>query len=254
MSKDEKLPEIRLLTGEECYVVGFNRAVDAVNLLDSTPPDFYSNSLHYQQMIWVHCNQSGTMPVMDPNSIQAHEWTHGVKDAMAIAVRERYSLIYNLVRKRPPRRPMRQFSKSESDMWKDRLTKASTEALKPITLFGVDGGDTPMPFEVGRVSGKVTMHFFRRPGVSEEAGQRIVVAALTEVFGAPTQETMKENQMFYRDEEAIRQQEGLPRKLYETDSWFVELPTALSSILPPADNLKLKLLAAIKTAWAKEKM
>lgn len=149
-------------------------------------------------------------------------------------------------------------NKDASKSWAERLAVQASAACSPLT-FSVSGEpNMPVPFEVTRNGDEhVVIHFFRRPQIARSVGEKIVQRALKAWIGGPGNsmprtETGALKNVFYRDEEEIRKKMDFKYKILEADSWYVEFPLGLSSILPDTETIRNRLVTELKAAWSIE--
>jgi len=128
--------------------------------------------------------------------------------------------------------------------------ETSTVAATPLSFAMATEDTRAMPHDVVRNGeGKIVIHIFRRPDIPEQLGAIVVKAALDRVIGRPPEGT----DLLYRDEERIMKQEGLPRKVLQTDSWFIELPLVRSMLVPSVDYLRDQLALALQECYLANK-
>lgn len=131
------------------------------------------------------------------------------------------------------------------------LFSTSLRAATPLKFSLATDDTIAMPHEViRRGDGVIVIHVFRRPDVPQELGERVVQKALTSLLGGRPPEG---TDLLYRDEEEIKRREGLPRKVMESDSWYIELPRITSLILPDTDYLRNKLVILLQEIYLEMK-
>lgn len=140
----------------------------------------------------------------------------------------------------------------------ERIAAQARRACTPLVFAKEQGDHVAMPFEIGRNGErKVVMHFFRRPDVEKEAGSKVVGLALDAIIGKPLPSMPRDKKtgllldVFYRDEKEIQIANSLPRRLLESDSWYIEIPADASSVLPPSDFLRNKFAIQLQDLWSK---
>jgi hypothetical protein len=131
----------------------------------------------------------------------------------------------------------------EQQLAEKRLFETSTMAAAPLASAMAYDGNLAMPHDVvKRSDGKFIIHVFRRPDIPVELGEQVVQMALSRIFGKPPEGT----DLLYRDEGEIMRKEGLPRRVLESDSWYIELPYITSMLMPSVEHLRDKLARALQ--------
>lgn len=139
--------------------------------------------------------------------------------------------------------------------WGELIAAQAQRACTPLSFARAQGDTDPVPLEVVRNGeGCVLVHCFRRPDLTAAVIEPVVAAALAEVFGAPLASMPRNAQgelenVFYRDERAISERTGVP-PLLPADSFYVEFPAGVSSLMADAPTLRDRMALNVKKFWS----